>query len=80
MACSVVRVVISSVTPSLEAKKKTQWALMVLDGASVPYEIVDLCDPSKRASTEMQMWKEKCSLKPGKYPQFFSDGTYLGYC
>ncbi|CDW52426.1 SH3BGR domain containing protein [Trichuris trichiura] len=78
MASSVVRVVVSSVTPSLEAKKKTQWALMVLDGASVPYETVDLCDPSKRDSAEVQMWKEKSSLKPGKYPQFFSEGIYLG--
>uniref|UniRef100_A0A5S6QGF7 Glutaredoxin domain-containing protein n=1 Tax=Trichuris muris TaxID=70415 RepID=A0A5S6QGF7_TRIMR len=78
MASSAVRVVISSVSPSLEAKERIQWALMLLDGANVPYEVLDACDPSKCDSMEIQIWKEKRLYAPGKYPQFFLDGTYLG--
>uniref|UniRef100_A0A5S6QDQ5 Glutaredoxin domain-containing protein n=1 Tax=Trichuris muris TaxID=70415 RepID=A0A5S6QDQ5_TRIMR len=78
MASSAVRVVVSSVSPSLEAKKKTQWALMLLDGANVPYEVLDACDPSKCDSVEIQIWKEKRLSALGKYPQFFVNGTYLG--
>jgi len=75
-----VKVYYAEISGQKEVKKHQQRVMMILESKLIPYEAIDITDPSRETDKEFMLKtaKPKGDAKNVSAPQIFNDEEYLG--